>query len=126
MWSSLPTVSYPRRPVLPEAALRFENQEIYVRSTNGYVDILPWLSDRFARLDRENSFSSEKNIFRTISANQVFCTSDRRKKRNIEKIDGKQALNLLQKTPSYRYTVDGQQTAGLLSEDIPTEWILFV
>lgn len=71
----------------------------------------------------EHTFEGNTNTFRDIVARRVFITSDPREKSDRTPLSPRGATRTVRGLRPHRYTLDGQEAAGLLADEVPTAYV---
>ena len=89
----------------------------------GCINLYPQARDVFVKLEDDNVFTGELNVFRDIEAQRVCVVSDPRRKTDVRPMDETTATRLVRETRAYTYKIDGQPAAGVMATDVPRDYI---
>lgn len=90
---------------------------------NGDLDLYTQASDFFGRLATDNVFTGGRNTFQGhITVRRCHVTSDSRHKEDLVPLSGPDSARMVRTVVPYGYTIDGECAAGLMAEDVPSEY----
>lgn len=85
-------------------------------------DLVDVIRREYPNVNMSNNFVGDNNSFYKVTAQHLFLTSDRKQKANIQPIKHDEATRCVRNTKAYYYTIGERQAAGLMADEVPTEY----
>ena len=90
---------------------------------DGDINLFEQASKIFGQLGAANVFTAQANTFQDIFVRRLHVTSDRSTKTEVAVVVEEEATALVRRMIPRRYKVDGESAAGMIADELPTQYV---